>query len=133
LPALLQASILALLSTSIPLSMTFTATLIAIAATGKIITNPSPQELRSALSIHVFAFSSLGDLLHVESEGEFSMETWDEAQRTAFMVCHGQDQDDSDQEDVCMDSKDEIRLERILRDAVQGKVMKEREWKQRPG
>lgn len=69
----------------------------------------------------------------MESEGEFSMETWDEAQRMAFMACHGEDQDDSDQEDVCMDSKDEIRLERILRDAVEGKVMKEREWKQRPG
>ncbi len=76
--------------------MTLTATLVAVEPKGTITTDPSPQELRSASSIHVFAFSSLGDLLVVESEGDFSMEIWDEVHGRAFMVCHGKDRDDSD-------------------------------------
>ncbi len=110
--------------------MTLTTTLIAVEATGKMTPDPSPQELISALSVHVLAFSSLGDLLVVESEGDFGMETWDEVHKRALMVCHGADQDDSDEEDVSMDSGDGEKLEDILRDAVQGKVARERQWKQ---
>lgn len=111
--------------------MTLTATLIAIDAKSKITLDPSPQQSRSASSIHVLAFSSLGDLLIAESEGDFSMESWDEAYGSAFLVCRGNDRDDKDHEDMSMDSENEVKLERILRDAVQGKVVKEREWKQR--
>lgn len=92
--------------------------------------DPSPRELRLASSVHVLAFSSQGDLLVVESEGDFSMETWDEVHGRAIVLCHGKGREISDQEDVSMDSEDEVKLEEILKDAVQGKVVKEREWKQ---
>lgn len=67
----------------------------------------------------------------MESEGDFSMESWDEVYGRALMACRGKDGNDSDHEDVSMDSEDEVNLEQVLRDAVQRKVVKEREWKQR--
>ena len=129
LPALLQASILALLSTSIPLSMTLTATLVAVDAR-RLISDPTTEQLKVASSIHVFAFSSHGDLLVMESEGEFDIEIWEEAYQRARLACRGEEEDDSESEDVSMDSNNDTKLEDVLRDAVREKVTREQKWKQ---
>lgn len=129
LPALLQASILALLSTSIPLSMTLTAALVAVDAR-RLTLDPTAEELKVASSIHVFAFSSHGDLLVVESEGEFGIETWEEAYQKARLACRGEEDNDSESEDVSMDSDNDTKLENVLRDAVRRKVAREQKWKQ---
>ena len=83
--------------------MTLTATLIAVDAS-KLISDPTAEQLKVASSIHVFAFSSHGDLLVVESEGEFDIEIWGEACQKARLACRGDEEDDSDSEDVSMDS-----------------------------
>ena len=115
LPALLQASMLALLSTSIPLSMTLTSTLIAVDFLGQLVQDPSVAQLREAESVHVFAFSSRGDLLLVESEGEFDIVIWGAAMEKARLVCGAGGNDGGDNgEDVDMEGEEG----RTLADAV---------------
>ena len=129
LPTLLQASILALLSTSIPLSMTLTATLIAVNSNHTLVADPSVQQIKLASSIHVLAFSSHGNLLVVESEGSFTIDIWEEVHRKAKLICHGEDEDESASEDVSMDSDDVSKLEDVLKDAVERKSAREQRWK----
>lgn len=110
--------------------MTLTATLMAVEPSGTIVSNPSTQEMRSASSLHVLAFSSRGDLLVVESEGNFSMEIWDEVHKRAIRSCHAEEEDDGDQEDVSMRSEEDVKLEEMFRHTVHDKVVRERAWKQ---
>ena len=109
--------------------MTLTATLVAVDGQN-LKSDPSAEELQVASSIHVFAFSSHGDLLVVESEGEFGIETWDEAYQKARLACRGEEEDDSNSEDVSMDSDNDTKLEDVLRNAVRQKVAREQKWKQ---
>ena len=109
--------------------MTLTATLVAVDAR-RLKLDPTAEELKVASSIHVFAFSSHENLLVVESEGEFGIETWENAYHKARLACRGEDEDDSESEDVSMDSDNDTKLEDVLRDAVRQKVAREQKWKQ---
>ena len=133
LPALLQTAMLALLSTAIPLSMTMTCTLIAINPHGALSPNPTAKQLSSAGSVHVLAFSSLGDLLVVESEGQFSFDAWEQVYAEARKICLGPQEEDNDGgDDVDMDDRDERRgesLQDVLRSAVKEKVRREGRWR----
>ncbi|KAF2434054.1 hypothetical protein EJ08DRAFT_575722, partial [Tothia fuscella] len=70
LPALLQTSLLALLSASIPLDTTYTTT-----------------SVQLDRSMHVFAFTAERKLLVAESEGDFEYEAWDELCQKAEEEC----------------------------------------------
>ncbi|CAD6574195.1 MAG: exosome non-catalytic core subunit rrp46 [Alectoria sarmentosa] len=133
LPALLQASILALLSTSIPLSMTLTAAFVAVNSKDTLVLDPSVQQTKRASSIHLLAFSSRGDLLVVESEGDFTIDKWEEVHQRAKLICHGAEGDESESEDVSMNSDDISKLENVLKDAVERQIAKEQRWKQTIG
>ena len=109
--------------------MTLTATLVAVNAR-RLKSDPTVEELEVASSIHVFAFSSHGDLLVVESDGEFGIEIWEEAYQKARSACRGEEESDSESEDVSMDSDNDTKLEDVLRDAVRQKVGREHKWKQ---
>ena len=109
--------------------MTLTAASIAVNGE-RLISNPTAEQLKVASSIHVFVFSSHGDLLAVESEGEFGLEIWEEAYQKARLVCQGEEGSDSESEDVSMDSDNNTKLEDVLRDAVREKVAREQKWKQ---
>ena len=112
--------------------MTLTATRIVVH--GEVVsTYPSSDSLKAASSIHVFAFSSHGELLLVESEGKFSIETWEESYRQARLVCRGEEEHGDENGDVSMDSKEDTNLEDVLREALQRKVAKEQKWKQNSG
>jgi len=124
---------LALLCASIPMSIILTAALVVVQPDGALVFDPSSNHLKSAASIHVLAFSSHSDTLIVESEGDFSIETWEQVHEKAGQLCHGQENEDSDDEDMSMDSYEKIKLENIMRDAVQEKVTKERKWKEELG
>lgn len=69
--------------------MTLTATLVAVSSNGTMVNDPSVQQIKLASSIHVLAFSSHGDLLAVESEGDFTIDIWEEVNQRAKLVCHG--------------------------------------------
>ena len=126
---------LALLATSIPLSMTLTSTIIAMDPSGRLIQDPSTQQLREASSVHVLAFSSHGDLLIVESEGEFDISSWETVLEKARQVCRGKGKDSGEDEDGSMTigSEKERTLEDGLRDTIREKVAREQRWKESLG
>ncbi|OJD30611.1 exosome complex subunit rrp46 [Diplodia corticola] len=129
LPALLQASVLALVSASIPLSTTFSATLLAASSTNDIITNPSVKDLAQASSLHVFAFAPKGDLLLAESEGKFDLRTWDALHDAAARICCATG---DEVEGMEVDGKEAENLHSVLKDAVSLKVHREQSWKEAP-
>ena len=132
LPALLQTAVLALLSSSIPLSMIVTSTLIAIDAFGKLTIDPSVKEVHLASSIHVVAYSSQGDLLVIESEGSFSTDILEQVVETASQVCRGQSSEGSKNVDVHME-EGAMSLEDSMKMLVQTKIAKEQKWKENLG
>jgi exosome complex component RRP46 len=96
LAVLLQTSVLALLSAATPLGMTMASTIFAITREGRIVRDPSLVQVQEASSVHVMAFSSQGDLLLNQSEGEFTMDQWDEVYAKAEVACRGSEPDGGD-------------------------------------
>lgn len=76
IPSLLHAAILGLLSGSVPLKETATATTVAVPEQGDMIVEPTPVEAARARSVHVLGFTGGGELLLAESEGSFTAEEW---------------------------------------------------------
>lgn len=90
LPALIQTAILTLISAAIPLTATLTSVVIAaIAEEGSTreIINPTAREVEKSCSLHVFAFTSHGDLILTQSEGEFTMKEWEDVLASAQRHC----------------------------------------------
>ncbi len=120
---------MALLATSIPLAMTLTATFLAVDQNEQIISEPCPQVVRTATSIHVFAFSSEGELLVNESGGDFGIDVWEKLYEKAKMFCLGTESADSESEDTSMDSNNDANLKELMNDVVRRKVAAENKWK----
>ncbi|THD00325.1 hypothetical protein EYZ11_000218 [Aspergillus tanneri] len=129
LPALLHTSLLALLSASVPLSMTFSATVLGVDPSGKIIREPSPNDAQSATSLHVLAFSSKGHLLLTESQGAFDFDTWERVRERALTICHGTLAQSSDGDVAMAEDVDGQPLEGIVREAVEDKLHQDYAWK----
>lgn len=129
LPALLHASLLALLSASVPLSMTFTATVLAVNESGKIIPEPSVQIASSAESLHALAFSSKGHLLLNESQGTFDFDTWEQVHQRAVKLCRGMQVGGSDGDVAMGGDGDGQPLEGFIRETVEDKIHHDYAWK----
>lgn len=129
LPALLHASLLALLSAAVPLSMTFSAALLAVTKSGDIARNPSAVAAKSATSLHVLAFSSKGHLLLNESHGRFDLDTWDSVREQAVLMC-GENASLSSDGDVAMgEGVDTVRLGDFIRETVEDRLHSDYAWK----
>ena len=89
LPPLLNAAVLSLLSTTVPLSKTLTSVVVALDSRNTILVRPSASESQKARSTHVLAFSSHRELLLVESEGAFDIDIWETVAETAKALCCG--------------------------------------------
>lgn len=109
--------------------MTLTATLIAVEPSGELRLDPSMQQVKACSSIHVLAFSSHGDLLLVESEGDFGIDTFEEVHQEAKLICHGQGEDSSEGDDVNMDLGYSSKPENVLKEAVRQRIAKDHRWK----
>lgn len=123
------------MTTSIPLSMTLTSILLATKDDGEILLDPPAAALEDAASIHVFAFSSLGDLLVVESKGEFSIEDFEKILALARQKCCNQrrnlpEDDEDDEDDLDMESSEPSSKEAMLRDTLGDKIARDQRWKQ---
>ncbi|PWY75106.1 hypothetical protein BO70DRAFT_319199 [Aspergillus heteromorphus CBS 117.55] len=128
LPALLHTALLALLSASVPLSMTFSATVLSVDAAGKITREPSAEDAAAAKSLHVLAFSSKGHLLLNESQGAFDFDTWERVRERASAICHGTSVGEDG--DVAMvESADGQPLEGTIRETVEDQVHRDYSWK----
>ena len=132
LPALLQASLLALLSTSIPLAMVYTSALIAIDPKGTMIYEPSLKQMETASSLHVLTISSNDRILVSESEGAFDLDLWESIVEEGKRICRGStrtEDDKDDKDDVSMDSRENSDLECMLKSVVGSKVAEDEKWK----
>ncbi|KHJ32069.1 putative exosome complex subunit rrp46 [Erysiphe necator] len=92
LPALLQTATMALISASIPLSLTINSTCIArLTSPGSpksvFQRNPTIAQANMVESLHVMAFTSNGELLLAESEGVFSMTDWNQIYELGRETC----------------------------------------------
>jgi len=90
IPALIHAAMLALISAALPLKATVSSTLIAVMQTDKaseVVVEPSAVEAARSRSIHVFAFTSFGDLILCESEGRFTPQEWEKLVMIARQAC----------------------------------------------
>lgn len=115
--------------------MTLTSTLVAADANGELVADPPPRLLKNATSVHVLAFSSFGDLLVIESEGTFSIGTWDSVYIKAEQVCRGHEGQEDDvneekDEDMDIDLKGAYTKEEMLRSIIQEQARKDQRWKQ---
>ena len=113
--------------------MTLTVALVAVDSNDALMIKPSTEKINLASSIHVLAFSSHGDLLVAESEGDFTIDTWDEIYQKARLICYGEERDESGSEKISMKSDDVSNLDTVLKDAVERKVAKEQIWKKDMG
>ena len=130
LPALLNATLLALISTSIPLVMTFTTSVAAVDPQGEISFDVSPRLLRKANSIHVVAVSSDGCILIAESEGEFDLELWEAVVARIFDHDRGDIAGVRNHRDPRMASTEASSLDGFVRRAVTNKVALEQQWQE---
>ncbi|KAL9604015.1 MAG: hypothetical protein Q9219_000777 [cf. Caloplaca sp. 3 TL-2023] len=131
LPALLRSSMLALLSTSLPLTMILTSQLVAVSSSGELLGDPQTDAIKKATSLHVFGFSSHGNLIVSESEGSFNMDTWDHVYDKAERACRGSSFTNVDHMgDVDMESSQSDNLERSLKQMLEQKIAKEQRWKE---
>lgn len=134
IPALLQTAVLALLSAGVPLRSTATSTAVAILQSDgnpRIVADPSPREIESAKSTHVFAFTSHDELLLVESEGDFTVQDWERACEAAQDICC-QPEKGSGANMVLDDDSDgpgSINMRQFLRSAIESKVASDLHWK----
>ena len=130
LPALLNATLLALLSTSIPLAMTFTTSVAAVDPQGGISFDASPRSLRKANSIHVVAVSSNGRILIAESEGEFDLEVWEAVLAKVFHHGRGDIASVRNHNDLRTASTEASSFDGFVRRAVTNKVALEQRWQE---
>lgn len=128
IPALLQASMLALLSSSIPLTMVLISISVAVDRRGNLIYDPPAGATQSAASLHVLVFSSTRDLLLAESEGKFSVDTWENAFEMARSRCRSTSMD-ADVDVVNMESRLKLDMEGSFKFAAQKEFLKKERWK----
>ncbi|KAI1385099.1 uncharacterized protein F4822DRAFT_382979 [Hypoxylon trugodes] len=132
LPALLQTAVLSLLSAALPLTTTLTSTSLAIIADGqsnKIVLNPSPREVETSQSFHVFSFTSHDEPILVESEGSFTMKEWDDAFAAAQrQCCQSTIINDGDTRMDDSNSAD-ANLKQFTRSTLEGKIASDLHWK----
>lgn len=130
LPALLQASVLALLSAATPLSTTLSSTIIALGGDegNVLIENPTPRQIQVAQSIHVFAFTSEAKLVLNESQGLFTLEDWETYHDYAKDICCIKA---SDKDPDAMDDGHTVvgSAAQLIKSALQAKVEGDLYWK----
>ena len=89
--------------------------------------------MKDASSVHVLAFSSLGELLVVESEGDFTFETWQRVHDRAVQACRGTQEDEDEDMDMEVEPTAGPSKEGLLRNVVQEQIFKDQSWMQTPG
>ncbi|KAK6843551.1 exosome non-catalytic core subunit RRP46 [Apiospora arundinis] len=129
LPALIQTAILTLMSAAIPLTATLTSVVIAATAedgSTREIINPTAREVEKSRSLHVFAFTSHGDLILTQSEGEFTMKEWEDILASAQRHCCPSTSGDVNMSDDLASGAD---LGTFTRSVLEAKIASDLYWK----
>ena len=110
--------------------MTFTSVLIAVNERDELSIDPDASVLKDASSIHVLAFSSLGEPLVMESEGDFSFDMFGKVLEMARKTCYfGEDEGFERGPDVDMDMEERLSKTAEVRNIVGRKVAHEQRWR----
>ncbi|KAK7969601.1 hypothetical protein PG988_008674 [Apiospora saccharicola] len=129
LPALIQTAVLTLMSAAIPLTATLTSVVIAATAedgSTREIINPTAREIQMSRSLHVFAFTSHGDLILTQSEGEFTMKEWEDILASAQRHCCPSTSGDVSMGD---DEASGANLGKFTRSVLEAKIASDLYWK----
>ena len=110
--------------------MTLTSTVVAVTKAKSIVQGPSTQQLQKADSVHVLAFSSQGDLIVAESEGDFDIDIWERVFEEGKRRCRGNEGGGDDSDEMGTDTEGKGGLEGVLMDVVGKKVTKDQKWKE---
>ncbi|CDM32163.1 hypothetical protein DTO013E5_3623 [Penicillium roqueforti] len=129
LPALLHTGLLAMISASVPLSMTFSATLLGVTEDGDIVRDPSPTAAKAAVSLHVFAFSSKNHLLLNESEGRFGFDTWEYVRERALSICQGETTASADGDVAMGEGTASASVSGFIRETVEDQIYSDYAYK----
>lgn len=124
----LNAAVLALLDAGVPLKTVLAATTVAlIKGSGKVMVEPALEDLKSAASKHVLAFTSTGQLGFVESEGDFEYDDFERAVEAGRSVCSAR-HEGNDNDKMDMDTGEQ-RIGELIRRVVREKVEKDLRWR----
>lgn len=128
----MQTAVLALLSACVPMATTAAAAVIAIVSEGgatRLVVDPSQKELQTADSTHVFGFTAHGQLLLAESQGDFAMAEWEDAQATAKKICCEAAKKDG--MELVLDDEKQAGpdLQGFLRSTMEAKVAEDLQWR----
>lgn len=132
IPALLQTALLALLSAAVPMRATATSTVAAISidsGDSQIIMDPSPRQADKSRSVHVLSFTSHDELLLSESEGDFTMDEWDQVYNSARKICCGSAKGNDIDMITDEDPQAGPDLRHFIRSAAEAKVTADLHWK----
>ena len=92
----------------------------------KIVVDPTQVQISRARSVHALAFTSQGDLLLLESEGQFSLTEWDDVVGAARQVCfHSEDE-------MAVDTDEKARpadMKQFIRTVLAAKVAADLHWR----
>lgn len=117
------------MSAAIPLTATLTSVVIAATAedgSNREIINPTAREIEMSRSLHVFAFTSHGDLILTQSEGEFTMKEWEDILASAQRHCCPKTSGDVSMGD---DEASGADLGTFTRSVLEAKIASDLYWK----
>ncbi|EXJ69428.1 uncharacterized protein A1O5_07464 [Cladophialophora psammophila CBS 110553] len=155
LTSALNAAILGCLDAAVQMRTLAAAALVGISSgNGAVVTNPGVLQRKNCASLHMFAFSKDGRTLLMESEGKFSMESWQQAAHAARLAVLGHsvvtdartvtgtstnasDVNKHSNGDVAMNGTDAttgnnsvICVLDVIRKAMEARVIKDESWRQ---
>ncbi|OAP55249.1 hypothetical protein AYL99_10222 [Fonsecaea erecta] len=147
LTSALNAAILGCLDAAVQMKTLVGAALIGIGRdNGQVIIYPGVSQRSKCASLHVFAFSKDGTTLLMESEGKFSMESWEQASNAARLAVLGhspitgtttREANKQSNGDTTMNGTNHssgnnsvICVLDVIRDAMEARVIKDESWRQ---
>ncbi|KIX96148.1 uncharacterized protein Z520_07926 [Fonsecaea multimorphosa CBS 102226] len=142
-----NAAILGCLDAAVQMRTLAAAALIGVSRdNGQMIINPGVAQRNKCSSLHVFAFGKDGTTLLMESEGKFSMESWQQAAHAARLAILGHSSvtstnarggNQQSNGDVAMNGTDGTTGENsvicvldVIRNAMEARVIKDERWRQ---
>jgi exosome complex component RRP46 len=98
--------------------------------TGEMRIDPGAKDVKTARSLHVLGFSSVGELVLVESEGIFNFEEWENVEALARAACLSGvgEIGDIKMQDGEVEAAGKSLLD-VLRGAVEARVVADERWR----
>ncbi|RVX70947.1 hypothetical protein B0A52_06105 [Exophiala mesophila] len=145
LASAINASVLGCIDAGVQLRSIAGAALVGVGADGQLFPHPNVGQRKMCTSLHVFAFTSDGKTILMESEGRFHMSEWTSASEAARRAVLGQTSVDKSTNvnnvnnangDVSMFGSDTnpgnsaISVTQIMRKSLEERVIKDERWRQ---